>query len=120
MRNKFTELVDAGVASPNYTPIAKDTPTFCPVCHAYNNIWGIISDTHMSCLDNGRRIITGTFISNVPKWTQFVFAPNWGGVRFDTTGYMSLSEFLCVHGLETCATNINGQPAIELVLMIKS
>lgn len=115
MRNKFTELVNAGVASFNPEPIAPDRPHYCPICHTYNNVWGVITDTHMSCLPDGRRVITGTFVSNTPKWTQLMFSSFWGGVRFDTTGYMSLSEFLYKSGLETLAINLNGQPAIELI-----
>lgn len=115
MRNKFTELVDAGVASFKHEPIAQDKPHYCPVCHTYNNVWGVITDTHMSCLPDGRRVITGTFVSDCPKWTQLMYASFWGGVRFDTTGYMSLSEFLYKSGLETRSIVLNGQNAIELV-----
>lgn len=115
MRNKFTELVNAGVASFKSDPIAADRPQYCPVCHTYNNVWGVITDTHMSNLPDGRRVITGTFVSNTPKWTQLMFSSYWGGVRFDTTGYMSLSEFLYKSGLETRSITLNGQPAIELV-----
>lgn len=115
MRSKFTDLVNAGVAGFHNTPIAPETPQYCPVCHTYNNVWGVITDTHMSCLPDGRRVITGTFVSDPKKWTQLMYASFWGGVRFDTTGYMSLSEFLYRNGLDTFITNINGQPAMELI-----
>lgn len=115
MRSKFSELVAMGIAGFEHTPIAQETPQYCPVCHTYNNVWGVITDTHMSCLPNGRRVITGTFVSKTPEWTRLMYASFWGGVRFDTTGYMSLSEFLYTHGLETVAITLNGQPAIELV-----
>lgn len=115
MRSKFTDLVDAGVASFHSDPIAGDRPQHCPVCHTYNNVWGVITDTHMSCLPDGRRVITGTLVSNTPKWNLLMYSSFWGGVRFDTTGYMSLSEFLYKSGLETRAIILNGQPAIELV-----
>lgn len=115
MRSKFSQLVDAGVAGFQSTPIAQETPAYCPVCHTYNNVWGIITDTHMSCLPDGRRVITGTFVGDPKKWTQLQYAPFWGGVRFDTTGYMSLSEFLYMNGLEGRAIALNGQTAIELV-----
>lgn len=115
MRNKFTELISAGVAAFNSTPIAQETPQYCPVCHTYNNVWGIITDTHMSCLENGRRVITGTFVSDPAKWTKLLYSQFWGGVRFDTAGYMSLSEFLYNHGLDAVVVDLNGQPAMELV-----
>ncbi|MDE7348003.1 MAG: hypothetical protein K2N48_14830, partial [Muribaculaceae bacterium] len=115
MRSKFTELVNAGVASFNPEPIAPDVPHYCPICHTYNNVWGVITDTHMSCLPDGRRVITGTFVSDPKKWTNLMYSSFWGGVRFDTTGYMSLSEFLYKSGLETRSIFLNGQNAIELV-----
>lgn len=115
MRSKFSELVNAGVAGFQSTPIAQDTPQYCPVCHTYNNVWGVITDTHMSCLPDGRRVITGTFVSDPQKWTRLMYEPYWGGIRFDTTGYSSLSEFLYRSGLETQAIVLNGQPALALV-----
>lgn len=115
MRNKFTDLVDAGVAGFQSTPIAPEVPHYCPICHTYNNVWGIITDTHMSCLPDGRRVITGTFVGDPKKWSLLMYSPYWGGVRFDTTGYMSLSEFLYKSGLETRSIFLNGQNAIELV-----
>lgn len=114
MRNKFSELVAAGVATFNHVPIAPQTPCHDPICHTYNNLWGVLTDTHMSCTD-GRYIITGTFVGDPKKWSNLKYAPNWGGCRFIDSGYYTLSEFLFRVGYDATVTDINGQLAIELI-----
>lgn len=113
MRNKFTDLVAAGVASFEHEPIAPQTPSACPICHTYNNVWGVLTDTHMSFVDN-RWIITGTYVSNTTKWQTLLYAPAIGGCQFFTTGYACLSNFLYKSGLCQRMITLNGQPAIEL------
>lgn len=109
MRNKFTELIEQGVASFNYTPIAPEMPEQDIVCRMYNNIWSIPSDTHMH-LDpmTGHRYITGHMVGITEKWNQFVCACNWGAVNFRTTGYWSLCDFLQKNGLSGNFSVLNG------------
>lgn len=114
MRSKFSELIAAGVASFNHEPIAPQTPCHDPICHTYNNLWGVLTDTHMSCAD-GRYVITGTFVGDPKKWSSLMWTPNWGGCNFIDSGYYSLSEFLCLAGYEPRTTVLNGQAAIELI-----
>lgn len=99
MINKFTELINQGVAAFNYTPIAPTMTEQDHVCRFYNNVWSIPSDTHMHLLEDGTRVITGHMIANTEKWTSFVCASNWGAVTFKTTGYWSLCSFLQENGL---------------------
>lgn len=112
MRNKFTELINQGVASFNYTPIAHEMPEQDPICRMYNNIWSIPSDTHMSCVknENGEeyRVITGSMVSKGDEWEQFVCACNWGAVNFRTAGYWCLGEFLQKNGLRGNLSALNG------------
>lgn len=118
MRNKFTELVNQGVAKFEYQPIAPTTPSTCPMCRLYNGIWGILTDTHMACVETPegcKTYITGTFVSNKDKWAALNFSSYWGGATFQSTGYMSLSEFFYKHGVTPREVTLNGQPAIELV-----
>lgn len=115
MRSKFSELVKFGVASRHYDDIAPDTAGSCNICRAYNNLWGVLTDTHMSCFPDGRRIITGTLISNQEKWNNLLYYCTWGGVRFATSGWTSLSEFFYAFDLEPKLVELNGQPAIELI-----
>lgn len=107
MRDKFSELIKQGVAKFNYTPITKSIPEQDPICKMYNNIFSIPSDTHMSLLDDGTRIITGHMIGT-DNWEKFIYMPNWGAVNFKTSGYWSLADFF--DKLELCGTidTLNG------------
>lgn len=107
MRNKFTELIERGVAAFDYTPIAPEMPEQDYICRMYNNIWSIPSDTHMHLAEDGTRYITGHMIST-DKWDRFVCAGNWGAVDFKTTGYWGLCNFLQSHGLRGQLGNLNG------------
>lgn len=107
MRNKFTELINQGVARFGYTPISADTPNLDPICRMYNNIFSIASDTHMSMLENGCRVITGHII-NTPKWEEFVLNSNWGAINFKPSGYWSLCDFLYKNNLDTRIGVLNG------------
>ena len=101
MRNKFTELIEQGVASFNYTSIAPEMPEQDMVCRMYNNIFSIPTDTHMSYnAITGERYITGHMIEQTAKWDSFVYAHNWGAVAFKTTGYWCLCDFLQKNVLE--------------------
>lgn len=107
MRDKFTELIEKGVAKFEYEPIAKPIPEQDMVCRMYNNIFSIPSDTHMSCLDNGTRVITGHMI-NTPKWGMFTCSPCWGAVNFRTAGFWSVSDFLYKNMLTMEIGTLNG------------
>lgn len=110
MRNKFTELINQGVAKFEYTPIAPELPEQDMVCRMYNNIWSIPSDTHMHLnYENGDRYITGHMVGIEDRWNNFVTASNWGAVTFKTTGYWSLCDFLQRHGLCGRKGVINGE-----------
>lgn len=107
MRDKFSELIKQGVAEFNYTPISKDVPEMDPICRMYNNIFAIPSDTHMNCLEDGRRVITGHMI-NTDKWCMFVQSCCWGAVDFRTSGTWSVCDFLFRNGLEGKMGTLNG------------
>lgn len=115
MRDKFSELIKQGVAKFEYTPTIGSIPEQDPVCRAYNNIFSIPSDTHMSCLPNGDRVITGHMI-NTPKWEAFTCSANWGAVAFRTTGYWCLCDFLYKFGLEGSLGTLNG----DVVYFVKN
>lgn len=107
MRNKFTELIEQGVAAFDYTPIASEMPEQDYICRMYNNIWSIPSDTHMHLAEDGTRYITGHMIGT-EKWDSFVCSRNWGAVDFKPTGYWSLCDFLQTHGLRGEHGALNG------------
>lgn len=116
MRDKFSELIDRGVARFDYTNIVKSVPDADPVCRSYNNIFSIPSDTHMSVLPDGRRIITGHFVST-PNWERFAGSCTWGGIDFRRKGegYCCLYEFLYRCGLEGHKDVLNGDTVFVIV-----
>lgn len=107
MRNKFSEWIDSGIASFDYENIIKDTPEQDLICRTYNNIYSIPSDTHMSMLEDGTRIITGHMI-NTPKWAMFMCSNQWGSVNFADSGCWSVCSFLCCNGLKGEKCFLNG------------
>ena len=110
MRNKFTELIEQGVASFDYTPIAPTMPEQDMVCRLYNNIFSIPTDTHMHFNEEtGERYITGHMVGIESKWSSFVYAHNWGAVTFKSTGYWCLCDFLQKNGLEGRYSVLNGE-----------
>lgn len=107
MRNKFSEWIDSGIASFNYENIIGNEPEQDPICRTYNNIYSIPSDTHMSKLEDGTRIITGHMI-NTPKWEQFIIARQWASVNFMDSGCWSVQDFLYANGLRGEKCYLNG------------
>ena len=107
MRNKFSEWVDAGIARFEYTPILPETSQIDPICREYNNIFAMALDTHMSMLEDGRRIITGHNVAT-QKWNYFINCSNWGGMNFKDAGYWTVNEFLHSRGLDGRQAVING------------
>ena len=106
--NRFSELISQGVAAFNHTPVAPSIPIPCPICRSYNNIFSIATDTHMSCLDNGKKIITGHMVGDTKKFDQFVWASRFAGVDFHTAGYLSFADWMGKHGLVGHYETING------------
>lgn len=109
MRNKFSELINQGVAAFKYTPIAPEIPEQDMICRMYNNIWSIPSDTHMHLdRETGIRYITGHMVGQVKNWSRFVCACSWGAVDFRTSGSWSLCNFLDKNGLCGNISILNG------------
>lgn len=105
MRDKFTELINKGVAKFNYKNLYKEVPGTDEVCRTYNNIFGPVLDTHMSEVD-GSYIITGSVI-NTDKWEDFLYSCYWGGMNFRSSGYANLMEFISELGLQPTKQTLN-------------
>ena len=115
MRNKFSELIEQGIAQFNYTPILQETTCNDPICREYNNIFGPAMDTHMSMLEDGTRVITGHRIDDEQEWTRFVYSTMWNGVDFIKSGYNTLNEFLGRFNLTFRKTCLNGDVVMKVV-----
>lgn len=107
MRDKFSQLIEQGVANFTYTKIGNDVPTNDPICRQYNNIFSMALDTHMDIDDMGRRVITGHQIGIKKNWDLFLVSPTWGGIDFRTSGFYCLNDFLYKNGLDGHYETIN-------------
>lgn len=114
--DRFSELVAKGVAAFNYTPIAPSIPEQCPICRSYNNIFSIATDTHMSCLDDGTKIITGHIISDKKKFDSFIYSCQYMGVNFHNAGVCSFADWMMKMGLKGAYSIVNN----DAVYILKS
>lgn len=114
MRNKFTEWIEQGVAKFEYTHTNNSLPEDDFICRTYNNIYAIPTDTHMSCLDDGNRVITGHMI-DTPQWELFCQNSIWKFVDFRDSGVGSLCQFLYNNGLQGSVQYLNN----DVVYMVK-
>lgn len=111
MRNKFTDLIKAGVAAPHYVDgvHGHSTPITCPIVRYYNNVFSIPSDTHMSIMNDGRYVITGSIVAT-PKWDEFMNSLFWGAVSFYDSGARTVGSFLYRNGFSSGhRETINGE-----------
>lgn len=115
MRDKFTELINAGVASFKHEPVAPAvSDPLDTMVRLYNGCWGALSDTHMSRVDGGY-IITGTFVKS-DAWNRFKYANCWGSTNIKLgSGYCSLDHMVWTFGYEMKPDIYNGDNVIRLV-----
>lgn len=107
MRNRFSDLINSGVARFEYTPLNPETPETDPLCREYNNVFGPALDTHMSVVGNVR-VITGHNIADECKWNEFCNSNKWGGYDFTDSGNWTLNSFLSDNGLCYRIGSLNG------------
>ena len=119
MRDKFSELIEKGVASFEYTPICGELPEQDPICRFYNNVFGAASDTHMACAADGNRYITGRVVGWEKQWTTLMTWSEFGGVKFKDSGFWSLSDFLYAHNLEANISVLNGDVVAIVTSRVK-
>lgn len=92
----FQDLLTNPVLNRKNTDVKVNTYGSDGLIRGYNNIWGIISDTHMSKLEDGRYIISGSMLRNRDRFNSFLYAWNWGGYTFNaaSVGCRSLACYL--------------------------
>lgn len=106
--DKFSQLIAQGVAKFEYTPIAQDIPNPCPICRAYNNVYSLANDTHMSILPDGRYVITGHAIRDKRNFDCFLYSSFWGWVNFNDSGLGAPCTFFCNNKLQGHYDILNG------------
>ena len=100
--DRFSELIKRGIASFEYTPIANSNQ--CPDCRDYNNRYSMATDTHMTCLDDGRKVITGHIIGQKEKFDKFIWSKQFMGVSFQ----QYFAEWMEAHGYSGEYSLLNG------------
>lgn len=63
----------------NHVPSTPRSLVTDPIVVAYNNTYGMPTDTRMGRTEDGRLIITGHMIET-PNWEKFICSRFWGGV----------------------------------------
>lgn len=98
MRNRFSEMIQAGIAVPRYTTYAiGSTPETDLICKEYNNIFSIPTDTHMSKVGDCY-IITGTAVS-AGKWEDIMNSVVFSAIDFRPSGYYNMADFFAKHNI---------------------
>lgn len=112
----FNDLINKKVAPANYKTniIGPDIQCLDRFVVNYNNIWGSISDTHISKGEDGNYYITGQLFRDKSKTTQFVYATNWGAYTFkdSSLGVNNLYNY-CINNRKTIShTKVNGDDVL--------
>ncbi len=105
---KFSDLISQGIAEFRYTPILQSIPNQCPICKAYNNVYSLANDTHMSVLDDGRYVITGHAIRDKRNFDQFLCSEFWGAMNFIDSGMGAPCSFFYRNNLMGHYDILNG------------
>lgn len=120
MRNKFSDLINSGVASFHHEPIAPKLPNNAGfagdyMSRIYNMYWGAATDSHMSVTQEGRRFIKGRITQDPCKWQDLMYCNHWGGIDWCQSGYCSLAEFLSQLSMRAVVAEHNGEQGIEII-----
>lgn len=112
----FSDLIKKGVAPSPYKTNVIGPETSDRFIINYNNIWGIISDTHMSKGEDGNYYITGQLFKNREKTQNFLYAYMWGGYCFKDSSLKCNSLFnYCQSNYKTVSHEIvNGDDVLVL------
>ena len=113
MRDRFSDLIKKGVAAFQEKPVGSPVPTLDPMVKAYNNLWGLLTDTHMSAVEDGY-IITGTFVKS-QYWERFKYCSYWGTTNIKLgSGFCSLENMVNANGYVMTPDIYNGDYVIKL------
>lgn len=112
----FTDLIKNKVAPAPYKTniIGSELSELDRFIINYNNIWGCVSDTHMSKGDDEKYYITGQLFKDAKKTKQFVYATFWGNYSFNdsSVGVSCLHDYCLRHGKYLRHTIINGDDVL--------
>lgn len=112
----FTDLINSGIAPSPYEFDVVTTGSDRFVIN-YNNIWGVISDTHMGIGEDGNYYITGQLFRDARKTSTFVYAYSWGGYTFSNSSLKiaTLHEYCRLNHKALRHVKVNGDDVLKLV-----
>lgn len=117
----LTDLIAQGVAEPIYKNNVVTTTGNDRFIINYNNIWGMISDTHMSKGDDGNYYITGQLFRDEKLTNDFLLSAFWGGYCFkdSSLGVTCLQHYLELNGYNPVRIVVNGDDVLGLIEITK-
>ena len=117
----FSDLIKNNVAPTPYEMDVVTTTGLDRLIINYNNIWGCISDTHMSKGEDGNYYITGQLFSDPVLTDEFIASRFWGDYCFkdSSVGAATLEEYLAMFGYTAVRMKRNGDDVICLVQLEK-
>jgi len=113
----FSDLIKANVAPAPYEFDVVTTTGLDRMIINYNNIWGCVTDTHMSKGEDGTYYITGQLFRNPDMTDDLLVSEFWGGYCFkdSSVGARSLEQYLESFGYSACRAVKNGDDVLMLV-----
>ena len=114
--DRFSEMILKGVASREYKTFLPKTPEQDNIVRTYNNCFGLFTDTHMSKMNEGEYVITGSLCSRPDRFDSFLYSIDFGlGTAFKVNGKVtSLSCFLQSNGLKGQYECLNGDSVYKI------
>ena len=111
----FSDLIKSGIAPSPYKKNVVGNGSDRFIIN-YNNIWGIISDTHMSLGEDGVYYITGQLFRDKDKTNNFIYAWTLGGYSFKDSSMHCQSLFdYCRKNYKTIAHEVvNGDDVLAV------
>lgn len=114
----FNDLIKDNIAPSPYKTNVIDRS--CDrICVNYNNIWGILTDTHMSKGENGKYYITGSLLKDKRKTNDLVLSGWLGNYSFrdSSVGANNLLDYAHRNHFIIAHTIVNGDDVLELTPM---
>ena len=121
MRDKFSDLINQGIAPARYQDFTKEEPSSLAsiddnMIITYNNYWGVITDTHMS-RKGDHIVITGSLLRSERKTRCLMYSGFWGDVQLRgiVPEVSNLSGFLNAYGYTWYRDILNGDWVVKIV-----
>mgnify|MGYP006978482456 CR=1 FL=1 len=114
----FNELIKNNIAPSPYKTNVIDCSSD-RICINYNNIWGILTDTHMSKGENGKYYITGSLLKDKNKTIDLVHSSFLGNCFFRdaSVNAYNLLDYVHKNHLLVAHSIVNGDDVLELTPM---